>query len=123
MPSISELPIPNLFLASLPQDDFEALRPHLEQVRLPVRMILHEMGQPIEHCYFSDGGMVSLLIRLEDGANIEAGVVGKEGFAGCAALMGYDDAAPHTSMIQMPGIGLRISSRLLRDEMLRRPAF
>src|SRR3954453_1321115 len=123
MPSISEFPTPNLFLASLPEDDLEALRPHLEQVRLPLRMILHERGQPIEHCYFSDGGMVSLLIRLEDAANIEAGVVGKEGFAGCAGLMGFAKSAPHTSMIQMPGIGLRIATGLVRDEMLQRPDF
>lgn len=106
---------------SLPEDDFEALRPHLERVQLRLRMILHEMGGPIEHCYFSDGGMISLLIRLEDGASIEAGVVGKEGFAGGAALMGFEDAAPHTSMIQMPGMGLRIAPSVLRDEMLRRP--
>ena len=117
----SELSVPNLFLMSLPEDDFEALRPHLERVQLRLRMILHEMGAPIEHCYFSDGGMISLLIRLEDGASIEAGVVGKEGFAGCAALMGFEDAAPHTSMIQIPGMGLRIASAVLREEMLRRP--
>ena len=52
--------------------------------------------------------MTSLLIRLEDGAMIEAGVVGKEGAAGVAALMGFE-SAPHTSMIQMPGVGLRIA--------------
>src|SRR3954471_9317961 len=80
------------------------------------------MRSPIEHCYFTDGGMTSLLIRLEDGAMIEAGVVGKEGFAGAAALMGFEDSAPHTSMIQMPGIGLRIASGVLRTEMLRRPS-
>jgi CRP-like cAMP-binding protein len=90
----SELPIPNLFLASLPRDDFEALRPHFEMVRLSLRQILHEMGEPIEHCYFTDGGMTSLLINLEDGASIEAGVVGKEGFAGSAALMGSEDSEP-----------------------------
>src|SRR3954453_23913717 len=122
MPPLSELPIPNLFLASLSQDDFEALRPHLEIVRLPLRLILHEMGSPIEHCYFTDGGMTSLLINLEDGAAVEAGVVGKEGFAGAAALMGFENAAPHTSMIQIPGTGLRISADVLRREMLRRPA-
>src|SRR4051795_5507854 len=108
MPPFSELLIPNLFLASLPEDDFEALRPHFEMVRLSLRQILHEMGSPIEHCYFTDGGMTSLLINLEDGAMIEAGVIGKEGFAGAAALMGFENAAPHTSMIQMPGTGLRI---------------
>ena len=62
MPTISELPIPNLFLASLPEDDFEALRPHFERVRLSLRQILHEMGSPIEHCYFTDGGMTSLVV-------------------------------------------------------------
>jgi CRP-like cAMP-binding protein len=121
MPSVSELPIPNLFLASLSEDDYEALRPHFEKVRLPLRMILHEMGAPIEHCYFTDGGMVSLVIRLEDGASIEAGVVGKEGFCGAPALMGFEDSAPHMSMVQMPGIGLRIVPEVLRNEMLRRP--
>ena len=48
--------------------------------------------------------MTSLLVRLEDGAMIEAGVVGKEGFAGAAALMGFENMASHTSMIQMPGM-------------------
>ena len=122
MRATSQLPVPNLFLASLPEDDLEALRPHLETVRLPSRLILHEMRSSIEHCYFTDGGMTSLLIRLEDGAMIEAGVIGKEGFAGAAALMGLEDSAPQTSMIQMPGIGLRIGSGVLRTEMLRRPA-
>jgi CRP-like cAMP-binding protein len=91
-------------------------------LRLPLGLVLHEMGAPIEHCYFTDGGMVSLLIRLEDGASIEAGVVGKEGFAGAAALMGFEGSAPHTSMIQMPGLGLRMQASVLRNEMLRRPA-
>src|SRR3954447_18735953 len=91
-------------------------------MRLPLRMILHEMGGPIDHCYFTDGGITSLLVRLEDGALIETGVVGTEGFAGAPALMGLADSAPNTSMIQMPGMGLRIASGVLRDEMLRRPA-
>jgi hypothetical protein len=34
-------------------------------------------------------GMTSLLIRLEDGAMIEARGVGKEGFAGAAALWAW----------------------------------
>jgi CRP-like cAMP-binding protein len=106
----------------LPQDDFEALRPHFERVRLSLGQILHKMGSPIEHCHFTDGGMTSLVVDLEDGASIEAGVIGKEGFSGGAALMGLGDAAPVTSMIQIPGVGLRIVPGVLRDEMLRRPA-
>jgi CRP-like cAMP-binding protein len=118
----SELPIPNLFLASLPEDDVEVLRPHFERVRLTSRQILHEISAPIDHCYFTDGGMTSLLVTLEDGALIEAGVVGKEGFAGAPALMGFQDSSPFTSMIQMPGVGVRVTTEVLRTEMLRRPA-
>ena len=66
--------------------------------------------------------MTSLVVDLEDGASIEAGVIGKEGFAGGAALMGFKGESPLTSMIQMPGIGVRIAPGVLRDEMMRRPA-
>jgi CRP-like cAMP-binding protein len=121
MPPSSDLPIPNLFLASLPEDVFDVLRPHFEMVRLTSRQILHEIGSPIEYCYFTDGGMTSLLVCLEDGTMVEAGVIGKEGFAGAGALMRLENTAPHTSMIQMPGTGLRIVPSILRDEMLRRP--
>jgi hypothetical protein len=51
-------------LASLSEDDLGALRPHFERVRLTSRLVLHEAGAPIEHCYFTDGGMTSLLIQL-----------------------------------------------------------
>src|SRR3954465_6178321 len=36
--------------------------------------------------------------------------------------MGAEGKAPHTNMIQMPGVGVRINASLLRNEMLRRPA-
>ena len=50
MPPSSELPIPNLFFASLPEDVFDVLRPHFETVRLTLRQILHEIGSPIDYC-------------------------------------------------------------------------
>jgi hypothetical protein len=81
MPTISELPVPNIFLASLPQDDFEALRPHFERVPLSSGEILHKTGSPIEYCYFTDGGMTSLVVDLEDGASVEAGVIGQGSLA------------------------------------------
>ena len=46
MPPNSDLPVPNLFLASLPQDDVEALQPHLERVRLSSGQILHKPQTP-----------------------------------------------------------------------------
>jgi CRP-like cAMP-binding protein len=117
----ADLPIPNLFLAALPEDDLNRLRPHLELMEMPLRKILFETGQPIPHLYFPNSGMISLLIPLEDGALLEVGVVGKEGFAGLAALLGAETAA-HTSMVQLPGTGARIQTDILRQEMQRSPA-
>lgn len=116
-----DLPIPNSFLAALPPEDYERLRPHCEQVELRSRTILYEMGEPIEYCTFTDGGMTSLLIRLEDGASVEAGVIGKEGFAGLSAVMGGSVAA-HTGMTQIPGYGLRVRASALREAMLHSSA-
>jgi hypothetical protein len=40
VPKISDLPVPNLFLASLDAEDYDRLRPYLEKVELPLRHIL-----------------------------------------------------------------------------------
>ncbi|HEV7372649.1 Crp/Fnr family transcriptional regulator [Arenibaculum sp.] len=108
----------NRFLASLPGESLQRLRPHFHPLDLPLRMVLFEMGDPAEHVFFMARGMTSLLIRLEDGALLEVGVVGREGAVGLAALMGAR-SAPHTGMIQIPGKGARIEAGILRDEMLR----
>jgi len=117
----TNLPVSNLFLASLPATELERLRPHFESVDLPLRQPLFDTDRPIEHCYFLDVGMCSLLVPLEDGAMIEAGVVGREGFAGLPAIVGGEITAPHTAMIQLPGRGARIGPHHLREAMLRSP--
>jgi CRP-like cAMP-binding protein len=66
--------------------------------------------------------MVSLLVPLEDGAMIETGVVGREGFTGLAALMSADETATQTSMVQLPGSAVRIATEVLRRAMVHRSA-
>jgi CRP-like cAMP-binding protein len=112
---------PNRFLASLPKDACDWLRPYLEPVDLPLRKILYEAGQPIEHVYFPGSGMISLVIRLEDGAAVEAGVVGREGLIGISGVLGTEAVAAHMAIVQMPARGVRIEGRLLRELMLRNP--
>lgn len=116
-----DLPISNLFLAALPQDDLKRLRPHFQMADEPLGKVLIEMGEPMPYLYFPDGGMTSLLLRLEDGTAIEVGVVvGKEGFAGLPALLGATKA-PYENMIQMPGTFARIKTGIVLVEMRRSP--
>ncbi len=113
-------PISNSILAKLPSELLAHLTPKLVEVDLPQRMVLYAADALIEHAYFPEQGMVSLVKPLEDGVMVEVGIVGNEGFVGIPLAIG---AAADTveAMVQIPGSGLRISADSLREEMRRSP--
>jgi CRP-like cAMP-binding protein len=78
---------PNGFLQSLSPGDFELLRPHLQAVKLPHAQVLFDQGDIIKHVYFPIGGVVSLVVALGDGQQIEAGMIGKDGVVGTPAAL------------------------------------
>ncbi len=39
----------NRLLAALPDAEYQRLIPHLEQVPLPLKQVLYEVGEPIEY--------------------------------------------------------------------------
>ena len=79
-------------LASIPEDEFAVLRPLLEPVPLPRYQVLYEQGQKIEHAYFLNTGMISLVVIATDGRSVEVGISGREGVVGLPAAFGFDDA-------------------------------
>lgn len=84
--------------------------------RYPLRQVLLESGEPIEHVYFPEQGMVSLVTPLEDGAMIEIGVIGREGMVGVPILLGAT-MAPSEAMAQIAGSALRITTSALLEEV------
>lgn len=105
----------NKILAALPPEEFEPLRPKLKLFRLELGTTLFRPEQEIEHVYFVTRGVVSVLAALENGATVEAGVIGPEGLAGIAALLGAD-STPNQALIQAEGHALRISTSEMRTE-------
>lgn len=101
-------PVANTLLLSIPDDEFNAVRPDLEHVELPQYMILHEPRQKLESVYFLNSGMVSLVFKTRDGESVEVGVVGKEGFTPIPALAGLR-STPHQAIMQVSGEGFRMS--------------
>ena len=75
-------PISNNILAKLPSELLAHLTPKLVEVEFPQRMVLYAAAAPIEHAYFPQRGMVSLVKPLEDGTMVEVGLIGREGFVG-----------------------------------------
>lgn len=103
-------PIKNRLLAGLPPEDLAELIQHLEPVTLPKKQILFEVGAPLEHIYFLDEGLASVLTTMEDGASSEVGMVGPEGLVGASALLGGRVSAQHVVM-QLSGHGHHIAAK------------
>ncbi|MFB3918272.1 MAG: cyclic nucleotide-binding domain-containing protein [Terriglobales bacterium] len=49
---------------------------------------LFEPNEPIEYGYFPNSGMASIVAIMGDGATVEVGIAGKEGFVGTPILLG-----------------------------------
>jgi CRP-like cAMP-binding protein len=113
--------ISNRLLVALAPEDLDPLRPYLEPVPLPQKQILANPNTPIDHVYFPQEGMVSLVQPLENGAMIEVGVIGKEGLVGVPVLLGAA-TSPLESIVQIPGSALRIQASVFREEVGRRTA-
>lgn len=120
--SCSVIPPANSLLQALPAEDCAHLLARLEPVELPLRMVLHRPGDPIEHVYFIEEGIVSLIIILGDGQEAEVGLIGRQdGAVGLAAALGNFRATTE-ALVQVPGRALRLPLEALRAEMTRRPA-
>jgi CRP-like cAMP-binding protein len=102
-------PIKNRLLAGLPAHELAQLIEHMKPVELPKKQILYEVGAPLDHIYFIEEGLASVLTTMEDGASSEVGMVGPEGFVGVSALLGGRQSAQHVVM-QLPGRGHHIKA-------------
>jgi CRP-like cAMP-binding protein len=111
-------PIQNQLLAALPGKDYRRLLPHLELVRLPFMEVLYESRDSIEHVYFPNDGLISLLVVMEDQPLREIGVIGREGMFGVAVALGMK-TTPIRALIQLPGSAMRMKAGALRDELKR----
>ncbi len=106
----------NRLLLALSVGDFTLVEPQLERVLLPVGTRLVEPNTPIEHVYFLEQGIASVVAATSQDRRIEVGIIGREGLTGIPVLLGTD-CTPHECFIQTPGEGLRIRADDLRRAM------
>ncbi len=83
------------------------IRPHLKYVSLPSHLRLHESHQPFKYVHFPNEGLISLVIVMENGKTVEAGIVGREGVSGMHAVAGLSHG-PLREVMQIGGNGFRI---------------
>jgi CRP-like cAMP-binding protein len=110
----------NRALASLPDRDFELLRPYLRPIELVRGRVLHHQDDQARTVCFPLAGMVSTVIHLEDGRAIEAAMTGPEGMLDDGTLGTGITLGDH--LVQGDGDALTIGADHLRHAMNASPA-
>lgn len=106
----------NALLRCLPPDDLKRLWPKFDRIVLKPRRVLHYQDTPMEHAYFIEEGLVSVLAHTGPNKSVEVWLIGREGLVGVPLVLGEAISA-HRRVVQLPGSALRISADSLRDEM------
>ena len=106
----------NRILARLPREEYQRVLPDLERVTLRSGQVLSEPGGIMQHVYFLDTAIVSILSLAEDGTSIEVSLVGNEGAIGMPIIL-RSNTAPYRTIVQAPGVAWRMRADRLRREL------
>jgi CRP-like cAMP-binding protein len=106
----------NRLLAALSPADLALLQPHLNPVLLNLRLEMERPNRRIEHAYFPNFGIASVVAVQSRDERVEVGLVGYEGMTGSSIVLG-SERTPHETYVQVAGNGQRISALNLRQAM------
>jgi CRP-like cAMP-binding protein len=104
----------NHFLSSLSAEDLQLIQPQLMLTELKQGETLHRQLERISHVYFPLQGVISLVIGMNEGQSVEAGMIGVNGtVGGGSALDGL--LALNRAIVQVEGSAQRIPAELLKQ--------
>ncbi|HEX8118033.1 MAG TPA: Crp/Fnr family transcriptional regulator [Pyrinomonadaceae bacterium] len=106
--------VKNELLAALPRAAYLRLLPRLESVELPLGAGLYNSGESIQHVYFPEDALVSLVTHMGDGSRVEVALIGRDGMVGIPVLLG-DDIAFEAAVVQIAGTALRMPSAVFKE--------
>src|ERR1700730_15321440 len=121
MTAISNWPR-NRLLPALPSSDLQQLMPELEQIRCEREQILMEADSSLEHVFFPDSGVVSVVAVYPDGSIIEMATIGREGTPGGQAVLGEKSSSARL-LVQVPGTAAKMSRTAFTRAMTTMPSF
>lgn len=108
--------IRNKLLNILPEQDMNALAPQLELASLPRGTLIARRGENIQHVYFLESGIASVVVTTPRGYQGEAGIFGNEGYVPTSAAAGVDSST-HDIVVQMDAEAYRMDYESFRIAM------
>src|SRR5271163_3265032 len=112
----------NRLLLALPSSDLQQIMPELEQIRCERGQVLMDADSPLDHVFFPDSGVVSVVAVYADGSIIEMATIGREGCTGVQAVFGAKSSSVRL-LVQIPGDAVKMSREAFTRAMGSMPAF
>jgi CRP-like cAMP-binding protein len=100
-------------LSSLSESDFELIRPHLRTAELVQDAVLVEVGEVLKHAYLPHKGVISIVVKLGKGENVQIAMVGRDSVFGAFTALG-DSTPMNAAVVLVPGVASTIELELLR---------
>ncbi len=111
----------NRLLETMPPEDFEVLKNNLEPFELRKGAVIQDANKPVEHTYFIESGVVSIVARTNLDGAVEILTLGSDGLVGIATVLDGGPAVQR-ACVQVAGDALRISTGDLASAMSSRPS-
>src|SRR6202023_3423979 len=112
----------NRLLLALPSSDLTRLMPELELILCDRGEILMDADRSLDHVFFPDSGVVSVVAVYADGSIIEMATIGREGCTAVQAVLGAKISSVRF-LVQIPGDAAKMSRAAFTRAMGSMPSF
>jgi CRP-like cAMP-binding protein len=112
----------NRLLLALPSSDLQQIMPELEHIRCEREQVLMDADSPLDHVFFPDSGVVSVVAVYSDGSIIEMATIGREGCTAVQAVFGAESSSARY-LVQIPGCAAKMSRAVFTMAMGSIPSF
>src|ERR1700736_3373705 len=112
----------NRLLLALPSRNLRQLMPELERIPCQRGQILMNADSSLDHVYFPDSGVVSVVAVYSDGRIIEMATIGREGCTAVQAVLGAKTSSGRF-FVQLPGSAGKMSRPAFTRAIRSMPSF
>jgi CRP-like cAMP-binding protein len=112
----------NRLLLALPARNLKRLMPELERISCHRSQVLMDADGPLDHVFFPDSGVVSVVAVYADGSVIEMATIGREGCTDVQAIFGAKRSSVQL-LVQIPGSASKISRAAFMRAVQSMPSF
>jgi CRP-like cAMP-binding protein len=96
--------------------------PEFEHIRCQREQVLMDADSSLDHVFFPDSGVVSVVAVYTDGSIIEMATIGREGCTAVQAVLGAKSSSVRL-LVQIPGEAAKMSRAAFTGAMESMPSF